>query len=820
MFKNYFTVALRNFRRNKIFSSINVLGLSIGISASLVIFLIAYYELSFDKFEKDRDRIFRVVMDIKFNGDVGHSPAVPAPLSSAIHNEVSGVDASVPVMQFQGDATAKVTIISGNSDKPAIYKQQPDIVFTNNQYFDLIPFKWLVGSPQTALNEPFSVVITESRAKQYFPNIPLTDVPGKQIIYNDDLKTTVSGIVKDMNEHTDFTSEEFISFPTIAKTQLQKQFMMDVWNDWMSYSKVYVKLSKGSSVARTETQLQELIKKYNKDANKDKNNTMSFRLQPLSDIHFNTDYRGFGMRTANKSTLYGLFAIAVFLLLLGCINFINLTTAQASQRAKEIGIRKTIGSSKKQLIIQFLSETFFVTCVATIVSVLITPFLLKIFADFMPPGLHFELFHQPSVMIFLFLLTVIVSFLSGLYPALILAGFKPVSVLKNQAFASSGQTRSAWVRKTLTVSQFVIAQFFIIGTFMVSKQIHYTLNADMGFRKDAILNFEMPRDTSRSHHAQLMDEIKAIPEIQMASMGFLPPAMEGAAFANIKYVDGKKETKVNVQIRWGDTNYIKVYQIKLLAGRNVRASDSTQELLVNETYAKALGFQNPADAINKVLTLGNGKKSPIVGVMNDFHEQSFHGLIGPIVFEYNKRADVFHILLKPENEEATIWPAAIAKITKAYKNIYPDNDFTYSFFDDTIAKLYTSEQQTSGLLKWATGLAILISCLGLLGLVIYTTNVRAKEIGIRKVFGASVTNIVTILSKDFVRLVIIAFAIAAPVAWWAANKWMEDFAYRTTMSWWVFAISGALMILIALITLSIQTIKAALANPVESLRTE
>jgi len=206
--------------------------------------------------------------------------------------------------------------------------------------------------------------------------------------------------------------------------------------------------------------------------------------------------------------------------------------------------------------------------------------------------------------------------------------------------------------------------------------------------------------------------------------------------------------------------------------------------------------------------------------MNDFHEQSLHGLIGPIVFEYNKRADIFHILLKPENEEATIWPAAISKITKAYKSIYPDNDFTYSFFDDTIAKFYTSEQQTSGLLKWATGLAILISCLGLFGLVIYTTNVRTKEIGIRKIFGASVTNIVTILSKDFIRLVIIAFLIATPVAWWAANKWMENFAYRTSMSWWVFAISGALMILISLVTLSMQIIKAATANPVKSLRTE
>jgi len=563
-----------------------------------------------------------------------------------------------------------------------------------------------------------------------------------------------------------------------------------------------------------------LIKKYNKNANKDSKNTMAFRLQPLSDIHFNTDYAGFGMRTAHQSTLYGLLAIAGFLLLLGCINFINLTTAQGAQRAKEIGIRKTIGSSRKQLILQFLSETFFITGIATILSVLITPLLLKIFADFIPPGMHFELWHQPSLMIFLFLLTVVVSFLSGLYPALILARFKPISVLKNQSVSASGQSRNSRVRKILTVSQFVIAQFFIIGTLMVSKQINYTLNKDLGFRKEAILNFEMPRDTVMSHPQQMMADIMAIPEIQLASVGFEPPSMEGAAFGNIIYVDGKKEVKENVQVRWGDTNYIKVYAINLVAGRNVRASDSTEEVLINETYAKELGFQSPDKALNKTLMLNRKKSAAIVGVMRDFHEQSLHGIIGPIVFEYSKRADIFHILLKPQNEEGTVWPAAIHKIAKAFKSIYPESDFSYSFFDETIAKFYQTEQQTSGLLQWASGLAIFISCLGLLGLVIYTTNIRTKEIGIRKVFGATVTNIIMVLSKDFVRLVLVAFFIASPIAWWATSKWMENFAYRTSMSWWIFVLSGVLMMLISFGTLSMHIIKAAMANPANSLRTE
>jgi putative ABC transport system permease protein len=819
MLKNYFIIAFRNFWRNKVFSTINVLGLSIGISAALVIFLIVYYEFSFDKFEQDADRIYRVVLDAKFNGTEGHSAAVPAPLSSAIQNEVTGIDKTVPVMQFQGDATAKVSI-AGNSGKPVVYKKEPNIVFTNQQYFQLLPYQWLAGPQQTSLKDPFTVVLTESRAQLYFPGITTSDIIGKQVTYND-ITVTVSGIVKDLNEHTAFAAGEFISFPTISKTNLQDQFMMNVWNDWMAYSQLYIKISKGNTPEKTEAQLKDLFKKYNKDANKDVNNTIAFHLQPLNDIHFNMDYQGVGYRIAHKPTLYGLLGIAGFLLLLGCINFINLTTAQSSHRAKEIGVRKTMGGSKKNLIFQFLSETFFLTIIATILSVILTPVLLKVFEDFIPEGLHFDLLHQPYLIWFLVLLTITVCFLSGLYPALILSGYKPVLVLRNQAFTGSNQTRNARVRKTLTVSQFVIAQFFVIATVMVSKQINYSLNADMGFKKDAILSFDVPRsDTIPNHRAQLLNEIKAIPGVQMASRGFLTPADEGEAFSDIKYTDGKKEVVANVQIRWGDTNYLKLFQIKLLAGRNIEQSDTIKEFLINETYARMMGFQHPEAALNKQLDF-NGKKILVVGVMHDFHEQSLHSVLGPVVFaSFNDRSYFFHIALKPQNAAATLWQSTIGKIQKEYKQIYPDEDFNYKIFDDTIAKFYEREQNTSSLLKWATGLAIFISCLGLLGLVIYTTNTRTKEIGIRKVLGASVANIVSILSKDFIQLILIAFVIAAPIAWWAAYKWLQDYAYRTTISWWVFVVSGIAMMVIALITLSIQTIKAAIANPVKSLRTE
>lgn len=817
MFKNYFTTAFRNFWRNKFFSVINVLGLSIGISASLIIFLIVYYEFNYDKFEKDSNRIYRVVIDAKFGGNEGHSAAVQAPLAGAIQKEVTGVELTVPVMQFQGDATAKVTIAKEGMSQPVVFKKQVDIVFTNPQYFYLLPFKWIAGTPNTSLKNPFTVVLTESRAHEYFASLPATDIIGKQINYNDDITVTVSGIVKDMNQQTAFNAVEFISYATIAQTHLQDQFMMNVWNDWMAYSQLYIKLSSASKAPQVETQLKTLLAKYNKNANKDAANTMSFHLQPLNDVHFNNQYSSVGGRTANLSTLYGLLAIAAFLLLLGCINFINLTTANATQRAKEIGIRKTMGSSKKQLIFQFLGETFFITLISTAISVCLMPVFFDMFKDFIPPGLDISFLQQLPVLIFLVAITIFVSFISGIYPALILAGYRPAIVLKNQSFARKGETRHAWIRKGLTISQFVVAQFFVIATIMVSKQINYSLNTDLGFNKDGIITFDVPRDTVASHTQTLLNDIRAIPEVQVASSGFLSPADVGVAFTNVSYAP-RKDVQPEVQVRWGNPAYIDVYKLKLLAGRNVAASDTFREFLINDTYAKLLGFQKPNDALGKYLSF-NGKQMPIVGVMQDFHDQSMHAAIFPLVFA-DGNGSTFHIRLKPNTAGGFAWHNAIIKIQKAYKQMYPDEDFNYKFYDDTIAKMYEQEQQTASLLSWATGLAIFISCLGLLGLVMYTINTRIKEIGIRKILGASVTNIVSILSTDFIKLVCIAFLIAAPLAWWAVYKWLQGYAYKTAMSWWVFVLAGICMLLIALITLSLQTIKAAVANPVKSLRTE
>lgn len=817
MLLTYFKAALRNARRHFTFTTINILGLSIGISAAIVIFLLVQYEFSFDRSVKDRSRVYRVVMDMKFNGNEGYSAATPAPLSIAMKKELSGVESSIPRMQFQGDATATVQLQRPGSGQPTVFKKQPGIIFTDAGYFSIQPNAWMNGNAATSLGQPFQVVLTQSRAQQYFPGLAAHDIIGQTIRYNDDFNCTVTGIVADGDDRSSLPANEFISFATIASTHLQNDFMMSVWNDWMAYSQVYVKLEKNNNASAVEAQLNQLYARNNPNAHKDQGNYIRLRLQPLTDVHFNANYAGLHQRLAHRPTMWALLAVAAFLLLLACINYINLTTANATQRAREIGVRKTMGSSRAQLIAQFLSETLVFTLAACCLSFALSPLLLKAFADFMPPGLKFTPLQQPGIFLFLLALAIVVSLLAGLYPALILSGYKPVNVLKNVMMSRSSETRYSGVRKMLTTSQFVIAQFFVIATVMVGRQIHYTLTADMGFRKDAVVTISAPYfDTSYAKRNELLSAIRSLPGIQRVSRGFMTPADQGAAFTEIRMEGAANENKESVQLRWGDEQYLPLFNIPIVAGRNVNASDSIREFLVNETYAKLLGFSDPSKAVGRQLEF-NGKQLPIVGVMKDFNSTSLRSHVGPIVFTANdKRSYNYHILLQPHSTGT--WTKALGGIEKTFRRLYPDAEYNVTFLDDTISSFYAEEQRTSSLLNWATGLSVLISCLGLLGLVIYTLNTRTKEIGIRKVLGASVLQIVGVLSKDFLKPVVIAFLIAAPVAWWAVNKWLSDFAYRTSLSVGVFVLCGFALVVLALLVLSINTIRAAKANPVRNLR--
>ncbi|WP_153795855.1 FtsX-like permease family protein [Foetidibacter luteolus] len=817
MFKNYITIALRTLWKNKLFTAINILGLAIGISASLVIFLLVRYDFSFDKFHTGGDRIYRIVSKFDFGGESFYNSGVTYPLGPAVKNEVTGLEEVAAFSTWDNDI--KISVPVKASPTPVHYKKQKNIVFADAHYFNLVNYTWVAGSAGSSLQKPYQAVLAEEALHKYFPGVTAADAIGRELIFNDTVRTNITGIVKDITANTDFTFTVFIAKATLENTSL-KPDSYHAWDNTTSNSQLFIKLSAGTDTAKINRQLAGIYLKYNKPKPEEKAR-VPYLLQPLSDVHFNNYYGAFDNRLAHKPTLYGLLAVAAFLLLLGCINFINLTTAYATQRAKEIGVRKTMGSSKLQLVVQFLSETFLVTFIATLLSVAITPVLLKVFSDFVPEKLHFSLTQQPVLLLFLLGVTVAVTLLSGIYPALVLSGYKPVLVLKNQVYAGSGKSRNLWLRKILTVSQFVIAQVFIMATILVGKQISYTLNKDLGFKKDAIVYFQTNyHDTVKAHKAVLVQKLKAIPGIAMISLSNNPVAANGTWSSTMKYKDGKKEIETNVQMKMGDTNYIKLYGLKLLAGKNLEQTDTITQFLINETYAHILGFQQPGQAIGKYIEWDD-KPIPITGVVANFHQQSLHAPIKPIAIgSWSDPERTFNIALQPQNAEGTAWKTTLAKMEKAFNEVYPEDDLEYSFQDETIAKYYASEQKISGLLKWATGLAVFISCLGLLGLVIYTTTQRVKEIGVRKVLGASIAQLVALMSKEFILLVLLAFVIATPVAWYGTYKWLQNFSYRTELSWWIFLSGGLLMVVTALCTMGYQTIKAAMENPVKSLRSE
>ncbi|MDR3693667.1 FtsX-like permease family protein [Mucilaginibacter sp.] len=821
MIKNYFKIALRGFWKHKLFTLINIIGLSIGISASLVIFLIVQRDFTFDKFENDGSRIYRVVTHYDFLGQKGQTGSVTAPLVEAMKSQTTGIGVIAPLHTLKPDVS-----IDNSNRVPEHFKAQDRVVFADQQYFNIINYVWLAGSPRHALDAPNHVVLTAKQAKLYFPALSYNQMIGKVVTY-DTLKATVTGVVQNLIQNTDFTFHDFISLSTASiSKRLTEDLGLKEWGNTSSGSHVLIKLMPGASVANIIKQLNAIYRKNNTPRPGQQGSSIGYNLQPLDDIHFNGDYGSFDFSgTANKTTLYCLLAIAAFLLLLGCINFVNLTTAQATQRAKEIGIRKAIGSSRRQLVFQFLSETFFITMLAVVISVVLTPAVLKQFADFISPDVKLDLLHQPGIILFLVIITITVSVLSGFYPAIILSGYKPMLVLKNQAQNNSNKSRNARLRKTLTVLQFVIAQFFIMATVLVSKQIYYALHKDLGFKKDAILVINTSWKTRKEKSNQiLLNKFRLMPQLALVSLGQSAPSSNGGSFTAGTYIDGKKEIKTELELKIADENYLKVYQIKLLAGRNIQRSDMGKVIIINNTYAKILGFQNPTEAIGKQLDNPNpGNKLTIIGVVADFYERSLHSPINPLIIYSGGgqfQLSTFHVALKPETVGGNEWKTAIVNMGKAWKEVYPDDDFEYSFFDESIAKFYEEEQHTSKLLAWATGLSIFISCLGLLGLAIYTTNQRTKEIGVRKVLGASVSQIVTLLSTELVLLIMLAFVIVTPVAWWAMHKWMEGFAERTSISWWIFAASGVMMLLAAVFTSSFQTVKAAVANPVKSLRSE
>jgi putative ABC transport system permease protein len=815
MLRNYLNIALRNLWRNKLYSVLNVTGLAIGISACLVIYLIVRYEFSFDTYHADRDRIYRVYS--QFTGSYeGTNSGVPTPLPAAVRSRFTGIEVSTGFFTYY----AKVQI-PAEKEKLKAFDYQNDIILAEPQYFTLLPaYQWLAGSPTASLGAPFQVVLTESKAKTYFGSAEPAQLLGRQVHYNDSLVVTVSGIVKDLPQPSDFYFNDFISFSTVPQTWLKYETNLADWDNTNSAGQFFVKLAPGTRTEKITAQFRSLVKEINERYKDIGVGSVDYRLQPLPEMHFGYQLHIFdGSRAAHLPTLKALGLVALLLLLIAAINFINLITAQAARRAKEVGVRKVLGGTRRELIQQFLSETLVLTTLATLLSLLLADLAIRFFREFIPAGVVFQL-SDPFTWLFLLLTIGIVSLLSGAYPAFVLSSYAPVLALKNQAFVSGNKTRTASLRKGLIVFQFAAAQVLIVGTLMVGRQIDFMLNKEMGFARDEIVCLRTPSQLP-DKRLILHQKLAQLSEVVQSSLHFRPPAWNAVSSTSIKYHRGKEVLEHSVHRKFGDTAYIHLYQIPLLAGRNLLPGDSIREFLINETYAHLLGFQRPEQALGHMLEYED-QLFPIVGVMKDFHVRSLHERIPPVVVACDALA-AYHYLglrLNTRGKSAEEVATLLEKMGGIYKEVYPDEKFDYAFMDNAIAGFYQTEQRMAKLMKTATGISLLLSCLGLFGLATFTAQQRTKEIGIRKVLGATVTNIVSLLSQDFVKLLLVANFIAWPLAWWGVSEWLRDFAYPVGISWGIFIAAGFAALVVALLTVSYQAIKAALANPVKSLRTE
>lgn len=818
MLGNYFKIAWRNITRHKLYSTINVLGLALGLCACLTLYLITHFELSFDRFHPDKDRIYHVAIGLQeTNGKRVYFQSAPPPAPAAIRQEVPGIDVVAGFQHYR----AKITVpdAKGPSKKFENHlegSRLPQSILAEPQYFSIFIYQWLAGSAAGALNDPYKVVLTESRARKYFGNGPLDDMIGKTVIYDDSLFVQVSGIVRDWGKNTDFPFSDFISYSTIEHSWLKNSIQLDDWDQKDTWT--LVKLARGVSPTKIDDQLSAMVKRHVQKASTNQGHLGNFTLslQPLSNLHFSDSFEENEVRTADRSLLYGLMGIALFILILAIVNFINLSTAQSFQRAKEVGVRKVMGGSRMSLIFQFLTETFVITSLGLLLAISLINPVLAAFRSFIPPGVEFHV-TDPSTIAFLVVVGLGTSLLAGLYPAKVLSGHLPVSCLKGSAVQKGHE--KWYLRKGLIVFQFTVALIFIIGTLVISNQLKFIRSKDLGFSADAIVTVKPPWGKSVDKMKVLAEEITRLPGVGNVALESNSP-MSDVHMGMLMTYKSKDVRDLAVARQVADENFVALYQMRLIAGRNVSPNDSLREFVINETCSRLLGFPNPQQAIGRLLYV-KGKAYPVVGVVADFHQHSFHESIKPMcIVNTSDRKFEIAVKLISGGSPSDRTKATLALIEKRYKEIYPDEPFNYRFFDESIAQMYEKDRRTGWLMDTAMLVTIFISCMGLFGLAMYTAERRSKEIGIRKVLGASVVNIAGMLSKDFVTLILIAFAISSPISFYFMNRWLQDFAYRVDIGWWVFALAGLLAVLIALTTVSFQAVKAALANPINSLRSE
>jgi putative ABC transport system permease protein len=801
MFKRNILTAFRSLKKDLSYTITNLAGLTIGITCCLLILSFVKYELSFDQFHTKKDRIYRVNYDVLMGGDQTVSPSVPVFVAPELKKRFPEIEDAT---RFSPEWVAR-TIRHGN-----VLFDENNFCYADSNFFKIFDFKAALGNLQTALDKPNTVVITKNIATKYFGK---ENPIGQVLLFNNKKEFVVSAVAENIPSNSHFSFDFLTSF--YSTESFDSLELQQVWNN-PNYA-TYLLL-------KPKTNVDALYKKIDAwvnppEQNSTSQNSLHLRLEPLKDVHFDTQVYNYKNSIAVTDFKYiNIFiTIAILILLIACANYINLSTAKASVRAKEVGIRKTIGAGFWQIFTQFLTESFLLTAAAVGLSVIAVDLLLPYLNNLLGKNIPFYIFDSGFI---LSLVTgiIVISLLAGFYPSLVLSRFRPVETLKG-AFAKTGGS-GITLRKSLVVFQFTISVALILGTIIVRSQLQFMQSEKLGLNKDHVLLIHGNADLNNKLDA-FAEKIKNTSGVQDVALTWRSPfeTVTGNGFSINPNPTSNDDWHVVGGIA-GDANYLSTLDIKLLAGRNfdaakIKGENTVNEFIVNEAFLQHYNLK-PKDVLNKEVILGLTGKGTIVGVMKDFHTRSLHDKIEPVVLFNNPQ--FFGSLLVHVAPNAL--PGVLSNIQKTWRSFVPARPFNYSFLDDEYDAMYRTEQKSGALMSLFCGVAILITCLGLLGLMTFIVANRTKEIGIRKILGASVVSITAMLSKDFLKLVVIAIVIASPVAWYFMNHWLLDFAYRINISWYVFLVTGIAALLIAFITISFQSIKAAIANPVKSLRTE
>ena len=819
MFKNYLKTAWRNLWKNKTFSFINIAGLSIGMAACFLILQYVSFKLSYDQFNKNATDLYRVSNDRYQNGKlIQHGTITYSGIGKAMQDDFPEVINHARVMPF-----GKVII---THDDKKIGEQ--NVLAVDNSFLTMFSYPIIEGDMQTALKDPYTIILCESSANKIFDTRDLRQLIGKTVLMGtDSVPYKITGICKDVPENSHLKFDILASYSTIYSGKNANPYKEADYDFTSSDFWHYIQLKPGTDYKTLQAKLPAFSQRHFQ-GNKISGSDEKFYLQPLSKAHLYSDFEYEIGEAVSATTVWGLLIIAGLIIIIAWVNYINLATAKSLERAKEVGIRKVVGATRQQLVRQFLSESIIVNIVALIISLGIVVVAQNGFNKLVGHELSLSYLFQkglsgysiPAILTALILTGILVS---GFYPAFVLSSFRPILVLKGK-FTTSG--KGMVLRKALVIGQFAITISLIIGSFVVYKQLQFVNGQDLGMNISQMLVVRPPEltkwdSTFISRENSFTEELKQIPHVQGATTSWNLPGGETGRSFNVRRVDQDSTTHYTLRHTGVSSGYISLYKIKVVAGRDFTYTDfnpsfgKLHNTIVNESAIKLLGYSSPQDAVGKTIFRGN-KKWDIIGVIHDYHQKSLQYAVEPTML-FPAYSTNSAISIKVDTKDL---PTTISAIKKRYDAFFPGNLFDYSFLDERFNAQYDNERLFGKVFAVFSGFAIFIACLGLLGLSLFATAQRTKEIGIRKVLGASVPDIVALLSKDFIRLVAIAFIIASPVAWWVMHNWLQDFAYRINISWWIFIAAGFLAVIIALGTISFQAIKAAIANPVKSLRTE